>query len=100
MEFQAARALKHYAAARASLPESERRVMVAAEIMREVYSTLLDRMADDGFRVWERSYRLSRGRKVWLAATVFARTSFVNARDMRRQTRRARAGLCLPGPVL
>ncbi len=100
MEFQAARALKHYAAARASLPESERRVMVAAEIMREVYSTLLDRMADDGFRIWERSYRLSRGRKVWLAATVFARTSFANARDMRRQTRRARAGLCLPGPVL
>lgn len=100
MEFQSARALQHYAAARASLPEGERRVMVAAEIMREVYSTLLDRMADDGFRVWERSYRLSRGRKVWLAATVFARTAFVTARQMRRETRRARAGLWWPGPAL
>jgi phytoene synthase len=100
MEFQAARALRHYAAARASLPEKERRVMVAAEIMREVYSTLLKRMADDGFRVWERSYRLSRRRKVWLAATVFARTSFVTARQMRRETLRARAALWLPEAVL
>jgi phytoene/squalene synthetase len=100
MEFQAARALKHYAAAQASLPERERRVMVAAEIMREVYTTLLKRMADDGFRVWERVYRLSRGRKVWLATSVFARTAFVTAREMRRETRRARAGLWLPGPVL
>lgn len=100
MKFQAARALEHYASARAALPETERRVMVAAEIMREVYSTLLDRMADDGFRVWERSYRLSRGRKVWLAASVFARTAVLTAREIRRETRRARAGLWLPGPVL
>lgn len=100
MKFQAARALEHYAAARACLPRRERRVMVAAEIMREVYSTLLDRMADDGFRVWERSYKLSRGRKVWLAATVFARTAVGTAREMRREMRRARAGLWLTGPVL
>lgn len=93
MEFQVARARKHYAAARALLPDKERRVMVAAEIMREVYSTLLERMAGDGVRVWERSYRLSRGKKVWLAASVFTRTALVTARQMRRETRRVRAAL-------
>ena len=100
MEFQAQRAREYFAAARALLPDSERRVMVAAEIMREVYSTLLERMAGDGFRVWERSYRLSRGRKVWLAASVFTRTAVVTAREMRKETRRARAGLFVPRPVL
>jgi phytoene synthase len=100
MEFQVNRARGHFAAARALLPDSERRVMVAAEIMREVYSTLLERMAGDGFRVWERAYRLSRGRKVWLAASVFTRTAVVTAQEMRRETRRARARLFTPAPVL
>ena len=100
MEFQLERARGHFAAARALLPDSERRVMVAAEIMREVYGTLLERMAADGFRVWDRSYRLSRSRKVWLAASVFTRTAFVTAREMRNETRRARASLFVPGPRL
>jgi phytoene synthase len=100
MEFQVARARKHYAAARALLPDTERRVMVAAEIMREVYSTLLEQMAGDGFRVWERSYRLSRWKKMCLAASVFTRTAVATAREMRRETRRARVGLFVPGPVL
>jgi 15-cis-phytoene synthase len=93
MEFQLARARGHFEAAQSLLPDSERRVMVAAEIMREVYGTLLERMAGDGFRVWERFYRLSRGRKVWLAASVFTRTAVVTAREMRRETRRARGKL-------
>jgi phytoene synthase len=99
MQFQLERARRHFAAARALLPDSERRVMVAAEIMREVYGTLLERMASDGFRVWDRSYRLSRGRKVWLAASVFTRTAIATARAMRRETHRARAGLFVLGSV-
>lgn len=100
MRFQVERARRHFAAARELLPQSERRVMVAAEIMREVYGTLLERMEEDGFRVWERSYRLSRGKKLWLATSVFTRTAFATARDMRREMRRVRAGLFLPWPVL
>ena len=73
MGFQVARARQHYAAATLALPPSERRVMVAAEIMRRVYGTLLDRMENDGFQVWRQSYRLSRRRKVWLAVSVFAK---------------------------
>jgi phytoene/squalene synthetase len=92
-----ARARGHFKAAQSLLPDSEKRVMVAAEIMREVYGTLLERMAGDGFRVWERSYRLSRGRKVWLAASVFTRTAFVTAREMRRGTRRKGGMLSAPG---
>ena len=79
MQFQVARARKHYAAAIASLPSSQRRVMVAAEIMRKVYGTLLDQMERDGFRVWEQAYRLSRRRKAWLAASVFTRTIVATA---------------------
>ncbi len=90
MDFQLARARRHFEAARELLPNSERRVMVAAEIMREVYGTLLEQMAGDGFRVWERSYKLSRGLKVWLAASVFVRTAFETAREMRRKTRQSR----------
>jgi phytoene synthase len=100
MEFQVERARCHFAAARDLLPRSERRVMVAAEIMREVYGTLLERMVGDGFRVWERAYRLSRGRKFWLAASVFTRTAVATAREMRTEVRRARASLFLPWPVL
>ena len=74
MAFQVARARGHYAAATAALPVSERRVMVAAEIMRKVYGVLLDRMESDGFQVWKQAYRLSRRRKVWLAVSVFAKS--------------------------
>jgi phytoene synthase len=79
MRFQVARAREHYAAAVAALPLGERRVMVAAEIMRGVYGSLLDRMELDGFRIWERQYRLSRKRKAWLAASMFARTVLLTA---------------------
>jgi phytoene synthase len=79
MQFQVARARAHYSAAVSSLPSSQRRVMVAAEIMRKVYGTLLDRMEVDGFRVWEQEYRLSRRRKAWLAASVFTRTIVATA---------------------
>ncbi len=79
MQFQVARAKTHFEAAVAALPANQRRVMVAAEIMRNVYGTLLDRMEQDGFRVWERQYRLSRRRKAWLAASVFTRTVLLTA---------------------
>ena len=77
--FQASRARQHYAAATAALPPEERRVMVAAEIMRKVYEELLERMEQDGFRLWQRRYSLTRSRKTWLAASTFARTLFATA---------------------
>jgi 15-cis-phytoene synthase len=60
MEFEAARAEEFFAHAAELLPREDRRSMVAAEIMRSVYQGLLRRMKADGFRVFEKEYRLSR----------------------------------------
>jgi phytoene synthase len=60
MEFEAARAEAFFAEAAELLPREDRRSMVAAEIMRSVYQALLRRMKSDGFRVFEKEYRLSR----------------------------------------
>ena len=60
MEFEAARAEEFFARAVDSLPREDRRSMVAAEIMRSVYHALLRRMKADGFRVFEKEYRLTR----------------------------------------
>ena len=60
MEFEAARAEEFFAHAAELLPREDRRSMVAAEIMRSVYQALLRRMKADGFRVFEKEYRLSR----------------------------------------
>ena len=59
MEFEAARAEEFFAQAAALLPREDRRSMVAAEIMASVYHALLRRMKADGFRVFEKEYRLS-----------------------------------------
>ena len=60
MNFEAARAEEFFAHATDLLPREDRRSMVAAEIMRSIYQALLRRMKADGFRVFEREYRLSR----------------------------------------
>jgi 15-cis-phytoene synthase len=60
MEFEAARAAEFFAHAANLLPREDRRSMVAAEIMRSVYQALLRRMKTDGFRVFEKEYRLTR----------------------------------------
>ena len=60
MEFEAARAEGFFAQAAALLPREDRRSMVAAEIMGSIYHALLTRMKSDGFRVFEKDYRLSK----------------------------------------
>jgi phytoene synthase len=63
MRFEAARAKQFFANARVSLPEEDRRSMIAAEIMSGIYFTLLQRIEADNFRVFERKYRLSKPAK-------------------------------------
>lgn len=60
MEFEATRAKDFFARAAAALPREDRRSMVAAEIMGSVYRGLLHRMERDGFRVFEKEYRLGK----------------------------------------
>jgi len=65
MEFEAERARKLFAEARAALPPSDRRALVAAEIMRLVYQRLLRKMQRGGLRTLSRRYRLGRWEKLW-----------------------------------
>jgi phytoene synthase len=72
MQFEAARADEFFANAAALLPREDRRSMVAAEIMASVYRALLERMKSDGFRVFEKEYRLNKIEKAGrIAAKLF-----------------------------
>lgn len=73
MSFQTQRARDFYRNAAAVLPPEDRRSMVAAEIMASVYSTLLNRIERDGFRVFEKEYRLNRVQKAALVAQQLLR---------------------------
>jgi phytoene synthase len=64
MQFQAERSRHFYERAAAQLPEEDRRSMVAAETMAAVYGALLERIAADQFRVFDKRYRLSKWEKV------------------------------------
>ncbi|MEI8234179.1 MAG: presqualene diphosphate synthase HpnD [Verrucomicrobiota bacterium] len=70
MAFEAERAEALYARAVAEFPKEDRRALAPAEIMRGVYHRLLQKMRRDGFRVFERSYRLNRLEKLAVAARV------------------------------
>ena len=63
MKFQAERAHRFFANAAALLPAEDRRSMIAAEIMSRVYHSLLHKIERDGFRVFEKEYRLGRVEK-------------------------------------
>jgi phytoene synthase len=60
MELESQRAEEFFSRAAALLPREDRRSMVAAEIMASVYHALLRRMKTDGFRVFDKEYRLSK----------------------------------------
>lgn len=64
MSFEAARAWRFFDRAAELLPREDRRSMIAAEIMRSVYSALLRRMEADRFRVFQRDYKLTKLEKI------------------------------------
>jgi 15-cis-phytoene synthase len=72
MKFQAERAHAYFQKATETLPAEDRRSMVAAELMREVYFKLLTRIEKDRFRVFKKRYRLSRPEKLWIISRHFA----------------------------
>lgn len=68
MAYEAGRAEDFYREAGESLPGSDRRAMLAAEVMREIYGRLLKKMKNDGFRVFDKRYGLSKPGKVSIFA--------------------------------
>lgn len=76
---EAGRARTYYAkaaAAFAALPASERRALTAAEIMRAVYSRILDRVERSGHRVFGERARLPTLYRLAIAAGVWLRSRF------------------------
>ena len=66
MEMQCERAEAFFAEAGRLLPEEDRGSMRAAEAMRHIYGGILQKMKADGFRVFERRYRLNKPRMLWI----------------------------------
>jgi phytoene synthase len=64
MAYQAERADSFYREAVEAMPKSDARALVPAEIMRSIYQTLLEKMKRDGFKVFDKRYRLSKARKM------------------------------------
>lgn len=64
MAFEADRAGQCFQQAAAALPAADSAALRPAETMRAIYSTLLSRMRADGFRVFEKRYRLGRLEKL------------------------------------
>ncbi len=60
MKHEAAVARAYFASAVQALPKVDRPAMRSAELMRRIYSGILDQMENDGFKVYEKRYRLSK----------------------------------------
>lgn len=73
MNFEADRAEDLFQQAGDLLPAADRRALRAPELMRAIYHTLLGKMRRDGFRVFERRYRLSKPHKLALLARALIR---------------------------
>jgi 15-cis-phytoene synthase len=66
MRFEAERVRALFAEARRALPLDDLSALRPAEIMRAIYERILSRMQTDGFRVFQKRYRLSKVEKLWV----------------------------------
>lgn len=64
IEYQAQRAEELYAKAEELLPKEDFKALLAPRIMHRIYYTLLQKMRADGFRVFDRRYRLTKVQKI------------------------------------
>jgi len=67
MRFETARAWSYYWRAEETLPREDRKAMVAAEIMRAIYSTLLRKIEDSNYNVFSAPPQLSKPYKLYIA---------------------------------
>jgi phytoene synthase len=72
MRAVAARARGHYLAARRAISAAERRELVIAEIMGDIYYALLERLEETGFAVFGDKVKVTRGKKMAIALRTFA----------------------------
>ena len=67
MRYETARAWSYYKRAEETLPREDRKAMVAAEIMRAIYSTLLRKIEDSNYNVFSAPPQLSKPYKLYIA---------------------------------
>lgn len=67
MRFEAARAWSYYKRAEETLPREDRKAMVAAEIMRAIYSRLLQKIEAAKYDVFSLPPRLTKTQKLYIA---------------------------------
>ena len=76
MAYEAERAEAFFHQAAEALPVADRRALVPARIMGEIYHLLLEKMRDDRFHVFGKRYRVSKARKLAiLSKHLIARSS-------------------------
>jgi phytoene/squalene synthetase len=69
--FYAERARSYYARAARALPDEDRRSLRPAEAMGRIYRALLDELEDRGFPCLHESVRLTRSRRLAIAASTW-----------------------------
>jgi phytoene synthase len=77
MQQEAARARQYYEKARAALaalPPSERRALIVAEIMRGIYSRILDKIERSGYQVFGPRISLSTTHRLAIALSIWFRS--------------------------
>ncbi|MDX2252785.1 MAG: presqualene diphosphate synthase HpnD [Nitrospira sp.] len=77
MQQEAARARQYYEKARAALaalPPSERRALIVAEIMRGIYSRILDKIERSGYQVFGPRISLSTSHRLAIALSIWLRS--------------------------
>ena len=77
MQQEAHRARQYYEKARAALaglPQSERRALIVAEIMRGIYSRILDKIEQSGYQVFGPRISLSTSHRLAIALRIWIRS--------------------------
>lgn len=77
LKFECDRAGRQFARAAAALPRSDRRRLVAAEIMGAVYFAILRRIERERYDVFSRTVRVPRPQRALIAASTWARVMFL-----------------------
>ena len=73
LRYECGRAREYYERARTLLPANEKRRLVAAEIMGEIYFAILRRIERRDYDVFSEVVRVPRIRRAWIAITVWLR---------------------------
>ncbi|MCC7201875.1 MAG: presqualene diphosphate synthase HpnD [Nitrospirae bacterium] len=71
MKFEAQRAWSFYNRAEKTLPREDRQSMVAGEIMRVIYSRLLNKIEASNYNVYESTPQLSKSQKIYIALSTW-----------------------------